>query len=288
MLLASLMRGARPELAFSLVEVGARPVGEVEPFYELLDAFPASQLLAFEPDEPLCQVLQQKAGARRIRYVASALGERRERRKFHVTRHLMCSSLYPPDPRYIEFFNALDPQILDRVIEIDTIDLDSVLVEHAVPPVDFIKIDVQGAELDVFRGGLRALETVLLIISEVEFSPTYLGQPLFGDVDRFLREHGIVFHKFGGLCGRMMKPMGIADRPSFAIQHLWSDAAFVRDFFRFDLLSPDQLLKSAVLVDLYGSPDLAARLLLEHDDREKSAFAQPYVEAVMRGASMQG
>jgi len=285
MLLASQLYTQRPDLAFSLVEVGARPGGESEPFYPLLDAIPRSQLLSFEPDEPLCREMQQKAGKRNIRYVASALGVCKERRKFYITKHPMCSSLYEPDSRYVDFFNALEPQAVARVIDIDTVDLDSVLVEHSVPPVDFIKIDVQGAELDVFRGASHALASVLLIVAEVEFSPMYIGQPRVGDVDRYLRDRSIVFHKFSGLCGRMIKPMGIADRPGFAIQHLWSDAAFVRDFFKLDTFTPDELLKAAVLVDVYSSPDLAARMLLEHDQRAGTGYAPRYVEAVMRGAA---
>ncbi len=44
--------------------------------------------------------------------------------------------------------------------------------------IDLIKIDVQGAELDVFRGGGKALANALMVITEVEFVELYTGQPL--------------------------------------------------------------------------------------------------------------
>ena len=44
---------------------------------------------------------------------------------------------------------------------------------YKIDCIDFIKIDVQGAELDVFKGGKKALENVLKIICEMEFVPLY-------------------------------------------------------------------------------------------------------------------
>ena len=35
---------------------------------------------------------------------------------------------------------------------------------------------------------------------EVEFSPIYRGQPLFGEVDGFLRDHGFVLWRLTNLC----------------------------------------------------------------------------------------
>jgi FkbM family methyltransferase len=270
-------------LSFSLFEIGARPVGEHEPFYDLLRAFPRSSLIGFEPEAELCAEMQRTAPAG-ARYLAHALGSRREKRPLYVTRHPMCSSLYEPDARYIEMFNALEVQALDRVVEVETVDLDGVIADYALAPPDFIKIDIQGAELDVFRGAERSLGSVLQIISEVEFAPMYRSQPLFGDVDRFLRERGLIFHKFGGLSGRMIRPMALADNPAFAVQHLWTDAVFVRDYFRLDALTGEALLKAAVLADLYGSPDLAAKLLSEHDRRGGAQRTYAYVNELMRAA----
>ena len=46
---------------------------------------------------------------------------------------------------------------------------------HIAPiyTIDFIKIDVQGGELDVFKGGSKTLKNVLKIVCEVEFIQHY-------------------------------------------------------------------------------------------------------------------
>ena len=48
-------------------------------------------------------------------------------------------------------------------------------------------MDIQGAELDVLQGGENVLSSVLAMVLEAEFVPLYKGQPLYGDLDAFLR-----------------------------------------------------------------------------------------------------
>jgi len=55
-----------------------------------------------------------------------------------------------------------------------------------------IKLDTQGSELDILTGAINALRGVIALEIEVEFNPIYTGQPLFADVDTFLRRHGFV------------------------------------------------------------------------------------------------
>jgi hypothetical protein len=59
---------------------------------------------------------------------------------------------------------------------------------------DFLKIDVQGGELLVLQGALERLRDVLVVHTEVEFLPLYKKQPLFADIDSFLRAQGFAFH----------------------------------------------------------------------------------------------
>ena len=52
--------------------------------------------------------------------------------------------------------------------------------------VDYLKLDVQGGELDALRAATRVLGDVLAVHVEVEFIPIYLSQPPFDDVFRFI------------------------------------------------------------------------------------------------------
>ena len=56
--------------------------------------------------------------------------------------------------------------------------------------VDHLKLDVEGAELDVMAGASDALRQALALEVEVEFNPVFRDQPLFADVDRHLRAQG--------------------------------------------------------------------------------------------------
>ncbi len=132
--------------------------------------------------------------------------------------------------------------------------------------IDYLKIDVQGYELEIMRNGREKLSNALVIETEVEFVPLYQDQLLFGDIQCFMREQGFVLHKFIDVGGRPFRPFN-PPNPFYPIsQLLFADAIFIRDFTRLDRYSEDGLLKAAAILDLvYGSYDIAALLLNEYD-----------------------
>src|SRR5207249_2189584 len=61
------------------------------------------------------------------------------------------------------------------------------------PYGEFIKLDTQGSELDILRTvDDSQWPDVLAVEVEVEFAELYTNQPLFFDVDGFLRSKGMV------------------------------------------------------------------------------------------------
>lgn len=92
------------------------------------------------------------------------------------------SSLYAPADTL-----AVHPWLrFDDRIEVPTRTLAEVAAEAALTRIDFIHMDVQGAELDVLRGAGNLLAHVGLIWLEVEARPLYQGQPLRDDVEAFM------------------------------------------------------------------------------------------------------
>jgi len=276
-MLADMLASRGHSLTFHLLEVGARPIGgPPAPTHKLLEIFPGSRLTAFEVDPDLCEQLNA-ASPPHVRYLPHALGSADETRAFHVTQHPMCSSLYPPDPRWAEMYHNLDYMRPKETTQIATRRLDGVLAEANLPPADFIKIDVQGAEVDIFRGAGAAMNGVLLIETEVEFVPLYQGQPLWGDVSACLAGVGLSFHKFLGVSGRTIKPIVLNDNPNAPVQMLWADAVYLRDLFRLDALGDEQLLKLAVLAEAYHSADVAFFALDQFDRRHGTKLALEFV-----------
>jgi FkbM family methyltransferase len=265
--LARIVREKADSLAFNILEIGALPVSDrPEKFHGLLRLFPGSRINAFEVDPDVCTRLNSNA-VNGMTYHPIALGRREEERPFYMTKYPMCASLYRPNERFIARYNNMEFSILKNVGSIKTVSMDYFVAQNNIGPVDFIKIDIQGAELDVFQGGPATLKDVVSIITEVEFVHMYENQPLFGDVNEFLVKSGFTFHKFFSLLGRSLKPTLINSNPNFTTQHMWADAMYVRDLMKLEKLSPNQLLKLAVLASMYGSPDISIHCIQEYDSR---------------------
>jgi FkbM family methyltransferase len=66
--------------------------------------------------------------------------------------------------------------------------LDELLDEHHFQCVDLLKLDVQGYELDVLRGGERTLAVTDACLVEVNLIPVHSGAPLLHQVVAFMAE----------------------------------------------------------------------------------------------------
>ena len=280
-MLAEILAEKRIALAFNIVEVGAVPLGgPAEPFHALLESCPGSRISAFELDPALCAGLNAKAPPG-LRYYATALGRAEEPRTLYETVYPMCSSLYEPDERYADVYQQLDMMRLKAKSTVRTVSLDRFVRDNAIGSVDFIKMDIQGAELDVLQGGSATLSSVLAIVTEINFVPLYKGQPLYGDIDTYLRERDFMFHRFLGFGGRVMKPLQHEGSKYSPVQVVWADAIFTCDMIEPQGLSGEQLLKLAVLLDVYKSQDSALYLVRHHDALEGTALAPAYLEALL-------
>lgn len=243
------------------------------PYQSLLDAGRA-RITGFEPDEQARQKLQQHYGSSHVFYphFVGAGGPA----TFHETNWGCTGSLYAPNTPLVAKFHRLD-EVMQPVARhaVQTVALND-LAE--IRDVDFIKIDVQGAELSVLENASRLLGDVLVIQTEVEFVSLYQDQPLFADVDRFLRGAGFQFHTFAEVAGRSFRPL-IPKGGEFAPvrQFLWADAIYVADWMQLERLAPERLRRYAVLAhDVLHSYDLAHLLLQELDRRSGELSADLY------------
>lgn len=264
------------DLTFNLIEIGAIQTSDrQEPFYQLLDHFPSSKIIGFELDEEVCSKMNSKARAG-VMYYPYALGKANEKRKLYITQHPWCTSLYKPNEQLLRLYNRFELAYLKEETEINTITLDHFVEQNKIGEVDFMKIDVQGAELDVFQGGKNTLKNIIKIVTEVEFIQHYVDQPLFGDVCNYLEKHNLMFNKFLGLAGRALKPIIYKD-PQTPSQHIWSDAVFICNVNKIKNLDDKKKLKLSLLSLIYGSVDLTHFCLSKFDEQNSTSFAKDFM-----------
>jgi FkbM family methyltransferase len=81
---------------------------------------------------------------------------------------------------------------VERQIHVDVITLDSFLSRNEINLIDLLKIDTQGFELEVLKGGLNSfyLNKVRLIFFEVNFSAIYESLPSFTELFNFCISNG--------------------------------------------------------------------------------------------------
>ena len=98
------------------------------------------------------------------------------------------SSLYPPDTSYKQF----EWLKFEKQIEVKTQTISSFCLDQSIQKIDFIHMDVQGAELDVLKGIGSILNTITAIWLEVENISMYEGQPLKNDIEEFMKRSKFV------------------------------------------------------------------------------------------------
>ncbi len=263
----------------NVVDVGAMSLGAgTEPYAKLVSAGHA-KVVGFEPNEEECEELNRKFGDSH-RFVAKFIGDGNKATYFE-TNFTETGSLYRPNTPLLDKFQNLEEFVrLLNTHDVETHRLDDI---EEIRDIDFFKIDVQGAELDVFKNATRVLSETTLVQTEVEFVELYENQPMFADIDQFLRGAGFQFHTFHGIAGRCFKPMIKDKDPNRGFrQFLWADAIYVRDFMNLETVATEKLLKmAAVLHDVMQSLDLCRYVLVHIDAREGSAFAETYANSLM-------
>jgi FkbM family methyltransferase len=80
-------------------------------------------------------------------------------------------------------------------VEVQLRTLDGLLRQEVITPKGnvMVKLDVQGHEDAVIRGGQQLLASARVVIVEVSFEPLYHGQPLFADIYTLLSRLGFIY-----------------------------------------------------------------------------------------------
>jgi FkbM family methyltransferase len=269
----------QPERRTAVVDIGANPIGADPPYKRMLERGLCT-VVGFEPQADALAELERRKGALES-YFPYVVGDGATH-TLHVCSAPGMTGLLKPDAHMLSLFQPFTEfgQVVSTS-RVATTRLDDIA---EIASLDFLKIDVQGAELMVFRGGRGKLAQAVAVQTEVSFMPLYEGQPLWGDVDRELREQGFVPHAFAAVKRWAIAPMIVGGDPRRSLnQLLEADVVYVRDFARPDALADEQLKQLALVAHhCYGSFDLALRcvFVLEKRGRLPQGSRQRYLESL--------
>ena len=169
---------------FIFCDIGARwGIGEPWKYYRnLID------VISFEPDQEEFAELDQKIEGQ-DRVLPYALSNEIHKATLNLTKNRGCSSLYEPNHTFLHRFPDEERFTVEKKEVIDATTLDNLYHQSIIRELDFLKIDVQGAELNILQGGEDIInDNILGIQIEVEFKPLYKSQPLFAEIDSDIRE----------------------------------------------------------------------------------------------------
>jgi FkbM family methyltransferase len=264
----------------TLVDIGAR-WGAHQRWLPLGNA---AEILCFEADHEECERLEATRPPN-VRYVPVGLSDIAGERDLFVTLEPACSSNFEPIPALHEHYPGLAIIRPMRKTTLSCQRLDDVLMEQSIERVAAMKLDTQGSELSIMRGGERFFAQCSLIDIEVEFNPIYRRQALFCDVDRFLRDRGFVLWRFENLVHyptetlqSALSTFAIAGDPGQTTvaqiangQVFWAQAQYVRAEYPrtgAERMNLKEAIVPAILSGLYGWWDLALELVRKTGDND--------------------
>ena len=213
----------------------------------------------FEPQAPALARLDEKKSARE-HYLPYVLGDGTER-MLNVCDLDGMTSLLVPDPNHLALFTPFSQW--GKVIAqhpVATRKLDEIV---EIADMDFLKMDVQGAEREVLTHGRAKLQNTVAVQLEVSFISLYHNQPSFREMDVLMRGIGFLPHCFAEMKTWPLAPTLVSGKNNVGLRQLLeADLVYVRDFTHAGNLTPEQWKQPAPIAHhCYGSFDLAVRCL---------------------------
>jgi FkbM family methyltransferase len=226
------------------------------------------RVLGFEPDEREYRRLVDKAPAQddSRTFFHAALHNRRGPITLHIAQDRGLSSIFRPNFPFLESFPDVDRFKTTDVQEVQADTLDNLLANRGLTDIDFIKADTQGSELFVLEGAALALGSSAVGAEvEVEFTPIYENQPLFADVDAYMRRLGYFLFD---LRPCYWKRAAGRDAGGPYGQIIWADALYLKSVPALQLavarlpaaLKKSKVLRAISVALLYGYVDYAIEI----------------------------
>jgi FkbM family methyltransferase len=170
--------------------------------------FKDAHIYAFEPlAECLAVAGRQMRGDPLFTGIGVALGAEACQATFHRNSASPSSSFLQVTPAHVAAFPGTG-QTSAVTVAVETLDGIAERLKFELPI--FVKIDVQGFEDRVLRGGERTISQASVVLVETSFETLYDRQPLFADIHERLKDWGFEFrgnldHSYAAGDGRALQ-----------------------------------------------------------------------------------
>jgi len=248
------------------------------------------QVIGFEPDKTeFDSLIENLPTNTNTIYNVALYKEQRDDLDLFITRDGNLCSIFEPDRNILDDFPETERFDLLKKVQVKADTLDNVLKNSNIGCVDFIKVDTQGSELFVLEGAKSILErSVFGVEVEVEFLPMYKNQPLFDDVNKFMRERG--FYLFDLKKHYWRRKCGLGFDGSLKGQIIHGDALYLRNVDHYlnilnpHFYSPDQIkaiiFKAIAICGIFNYSDYAVYIC--HKARQEKIISSQEAEQVFR------
>jgi FkbM family methyltransferase len=167
-----------------VIDIGARGGADEE---TLAIAW-ASGMVCFEPAAAEAQRLSQAGDSRwrDFKVLPFAVGSVSGTDTLHVPESPQAASLLPHNPSMVERFGRENLHVVRETFPVRTWTLDDLRLGGHISRVDYLKIDVEGAELGILTAGGSVLNDCVALKVEGSFLPQRIRQPLVWEIANLL------------------------------------------------------------------------------------------------------
>lgn len=155
------------------------------------EIFPSASVLMLEGQQSKSEVLRKVSQDQsHVSYKIALLGAESKEVEFNI---------YDTASSVLKEENETGAIVEKRTL----ISLDELLKDSEFAKADFIKIDTQGYELEILKGGLNTLRHAEAVLLEVSMIDIYKDSPLVYDILDFMKAHDFVLYD---ICSLMRRP----------------------------------------------------------------------------------
>jgi len=229
-----------------IVDIGANPVGGPPPYQKMIDRG-MCHVTGFEPQKDAFDQLI-KLEHSNATYINAAVGDGKEH-AFYSYEGSGLSSIFPLRKENIDSLDY-SGHALVSVGKVITEKLD---ILNDIKSIDYLKIDTQGSELMILKGGARKLRETLAIQIELRMLRLYEGEPSLGAVMDWLDKKKFEFHAFVGMNKFPMRGTRHRGFKRNQRQQVGDvDGLFFRNLTRLKDLQSDQIGRQACIAATLG------------------------------------